>query len=114
MNGSPAGSGDKCSEQVLDRGVTGMLLPPRVPGALDWSMCTHEGLGWEEMGQPGTRTADCPGSVDDSHQGTFKSVQQRPSQTLTCKRISSGDVDEMEMLLERHGFPQLTVMANVV
>lgn len=84
VNGSPAGSGDKCSEQVPDMGVTGMLLPPRAPGALDWSTCTHEGLGWEEMGQPGTRTADCPGSVDDSHQGTFKSVQPVPSQTLTC------------------------------
>lgn len=33
VNGSPTGSGDKCSEQVPGMGVTSMLLPPRAPGA---------------------------------------------------------------------------------
>lgn len=65
VNGSPPGFRDKCSEEVPGMGVTGMLIPPRAPGALDWSTCTSEGLGWAEMGQPGTRTADCPGSVGD-------------------------------------------------
>lgn len=50
-------------------GVAGMVLPPRAARALGWSMCTGEGLGWEEVGQGGTQMADCPGPVDGFPQG---------------------------------------------